>query len=306
MGTLFREVKLIILWSSLSVVTWACSTHPFYWKKLDVDLQLVESGDLLVTETQQYIFTDRDKNQRYRYIQIDKIDKIKDITVTENDRPVSNLQVSRSNDRQYIKWEHNFASNFPGSHVFVLRYRAIGSLEVEKSQTNLKWMAIFPDRQAPINSAQVTLHLPAKLAGMTENFTTNGVDVDTKTIDRSTIQFRAKGSIDPEFKLTVLGHFPTNTLQIDKSQWQFSNNGNWLSLLLWLPIICGSSFIFIGIFIIPILKLMRPARVIGTDRSCKVSIVQNGNSKNTNTSTRSDHRSGGSGGGGCGGCGGGG
>jgi hypothetical protein len=145
--------------------------------------------------------------------------QIQDIVVTENNKPVSNLQISKSDGKQHISWEHTVTEKFPEEHTFVLKYRAIGSLEVDDPQTKFKWMAIFPDRKVPVNTAQVTLHLPAKLAGAA-GFTTNGVAVDIKKIDPTTIQFVAKGSIEPQSKLAILGQFSTKLLTIKKSQWQ--------------------------------------------------------------------------------------
>jgi Predicted membrane protein (DUF2207) len=217
----------------------ATAADPFYWEKMDVDLQLAESGDLLVTETQKYVFTDKYTNRRNRYIQIDKIDSIQDIIVTENNKPVSNLQISKSDGKQHISWEHTFTEKFPEEHTFVLKYRAIGSLEVDDPQTKFKWMAIFPDRKVPVNTAQVTLHLPAKLAEATKEFTTNGVAVDIKKIDPTTIQFVAKGSIEPQSKLAILGQFSTNLLTVKKSQWQASSNFiGWLLFAVYLIIFC--------------------------------------------------------------------
>jgi hypothetical protein len=111
----------------------------------------------------------------------------------------------------------------------VLKYRAIGSLEVGDPQTKFKWMAIFPDRKVPVNTAQVTLHLPAKLAGVA-GFTTNGVAVDIKKIDPTTIQFVVKCSIEPQSKLAILGQFSTNSLTLKKSQWQSSSDSSIWSL----------------------------------------------------------------------------
>lgn len=226
------RATIFILSLSLSIfvgttaiqTTVATTADPFYWEKMDVDLRLIESGDLLVTETQKYVFTDKYTNRRNRYIQIDKIDSIQDIAVTENNQPVANLQTSKSDGRQHIFWEHPVITKFPKEHIFVLKYRVIGGLEVDRAQTKFKWVAIFPDRQAAIKAAQVTLHLPAKLAGAAKDFTTNGVAVEIKKIDFTTIQFVTKGSIDPHFKLAILGQFPTNLLTLKKSQWQSSSN----------------------------------------------------------------------------------
>jgi uncharacterized membrane protein YgcG len=214
----------------------ATPAHPFYWEKMDVDLQLVESGDILVTETQKYVFTDRYTNRRTRYIKLDKIDEIKDITVTENNLPVTNLQVSTADGKEQISWEHPAIDKFPKAHTFVLKYRVIGGLEVEDAQTQFRWMAIFPDRQALIKVAKVTLHLPAKLAGFTKDFTTNGVVAVKQIINPTTIEFIPTESIEPQAKLAILGQFPTTALNLTKSHWQSSSSGNWWGWL-WIPLV---------------------------------------------------------------------
>jgi Predicted membrane protein (DUF2207) len=218
--TFILSLSLSLLVGTTAIQTTAATTaaDPFYWEKMDVDLQLAESGDLFITETQKYVFTDKYTNRRNRYIQIDKIDSIEDIAVTENDRPVANLQLSKSRGIQHIAWEHPLAAKFPEEHTFVLKYRIVGGLEVDKPQTKFKWMAIFPERKVPIKAAKVTLHLPAKLS--TKDFTTDGVAVDIQNIDPTTVQFVTKDSIDPQSKLAILGQFPTNLLTLKKSQWQ--------------------------------------------------------------------------------------
>jgi hypothetical protein len=62
--------------------TVATAADPFYWEKMDIDLLLVESGDVLVTKTQNYVSTDKYTNQRNHHIKIDKIDRIQEIAIT--------------------------------------------------------------------------------------------------------------------------------------------------------------------------------------------------------------------------------
>ncbi len=317
------RAAIFILSFSLSILLGTTAIHataadPFYWEKMDVDLQLVESGDLLVTETQKYVFTDKYTNRRNRYIQIDKIDSIQDIVVTENNKPVSNLQISKSDGKQHISWEHTFTEKFPEEHTFVLKYRAIGSLEVGDPQTKFKWMAIFPDRKAAIKAAQVTLHLPAKLAGVT-GFTTNGVAVDIKKIDPTTIQFISKGSIEPQFKLAILGEFSTNLLALKKSQWQSSSNfsgwpsflGGWPLFAIFLLLLFvdrESHPIFKWIFAIVSIALI-PFFAINWWISLLFifgNIIYNGGFVWGGSDSRGGGGDGGGCGGGCGGCGGGG
>ena len=82
----------------------AAATGSFYWEKIDVNLELVESGDLLVTETQKYIITDIYTDQVNYDIEISKSVQVRDIAVTENNQPVANLQISESDGKQHLKW----------------------------------------------------------------------------------------------------------------------------------------------------------------------------------------------------------
>jgi Predicted membrane protein (DUF2207) len=220
-------ISLILCILFHSTFTLAASTHPFYWEKMDVDLQLLASGDLLVTETQKYVFTEKYNNQRLRYIEVDKIDEIRDIVITEDNRPVSNLQISKVDGRQYIRWEHILSNKFPESHVFVVKYRVIGSLEVDDLKTKFKWMAIFPNRLASIKSAQITLHLPNELVDFAKEFTTIGAVAESKSIDSNTIIFTAKETINPQSQLVILGNFDTDSLKLKKSQWQPTADSGW-------------------------------------------------------------------------------
>lgn len=237
-SSLISRTVLFILSFSFSVfigrtAIHATSSHPFYWEKIDIDLQLVESGDLLVTETQAYVFTAPYTNQRTRYIQLDQIDEIKDITVTENNLPVANLRTSAADGKQYISWEHPPISKFPESHIFVLKYRVVGSLEVGNDRTQLKWMAIFPDRKAVVNSARIRLQMPVQLSGRIKDFQTNGVATTINYVNSITIDFSSKGSISPQSQLQILGGFSTTALDLKKSQPQsLFGNGWWILFVL--------------------------------------------------------------------------
>ena len=87
--------------------------------------------------------------------------------------------------------------------------------------TKFNWTAILADQNVPIKAAQVTLHLPAKLSKFTKNFTTGEVTGTTKIIDPVTIQFVAKGSIQPKAGLVVFGQFPTNSLIPEEFRWSW-------------------------------------------------------------------------------------
>ncbi len=50
---------------------------PFYWESINVDIEVQTTGDMLVTETQKYVFNSDYSNQRYRYIPLAKVDDIR-------------------------------------------------------------------------------------------------------------------------------------------------------------------------------------------------------------------------------------
>ena len=62
------------------------TSSPFYWDYINVGIDVQNNGDMLVTETQKYVFTKPHSNQRYRYIPLDKVDQITDIAVFEDEK----------------------------------------------------------------------------------------------------------------------------------------------------------------------------------------------------------------------------
>lgn len=51
----------------------AADQPPFHWEFINVDIDVQENGDMLVTETQKYVFTAPHTNKRYRWIPLDKV-----------------------------------------------------------------------------------------------------------------------------------------------------------------------------------------------------------------------------------------
>ena len=88
---------LLVCASSLAISSHTLAQAvPFYWNYINVDLDLQTNGDILVTESQQYNFTADYKNQRYRYIPLDKLDEISDVTVEENGKLISSETGTKS------------------------------------------------------------------------------------------------------------------------------------------------------------------------------------------------------------------
>ena len=61
----------------------AQESSPFYWEFINVDINVQDNGDMIVTETQKYVFTAAHTNERYRWIPMDKVDTIDSVEVLE-------------------------------------------------------------------------------------------------------------------------------------------------------------------------------------------------------------------------------
>ena len=155
----------------------AADPVPFYWDFINVDIDVQGNGDMLVTETQKYVFTASHTNERYRYIPLDKVDSIDSIEVSEEGQ-VLTATTGTKNNQLWIKWNH--ALNASESHTFVLKYRIIGGLHIKDDGDQVYWKAIFKDRDAPIQNSKVIVHLPASLVGQILNMESYSVPADAR------------------------------------------------------------------------------------------------------------------------------
>lgn len=135
----------------------AADPVPFYWDFINLDIDVQENGDMLVTETQKYVFTGPHTNERYRWIPLDKVDGIDNVEVyEEGQRLTASTEVEYN--QLWIRWSHDLSP--PEIHTFVLKYRVRGGLHIYEDGDQVYWKAIFKDRDAPVNSASITIHFP--------------------------------------------------------------------------------------------------------------------------------------------------
>ena len=190
---------------------------PFYWESINVDLDVQTNGDMLVTETQKYVFESDYSNQRYRYIRLDKVDGIQDVSVQENNQVLESTVTTEDNQLK-IQWSHPLQA--PEAHTFVLKYRVIGGLQVEGSSTQVFWRAVFVDRSAPVKTAKVTVHLPEALAGLVTSFQSFDAPANARQVDPRTFEFTAQQELPPQQTLEVQVAFPSAVLNLPQPQWQ--------------------------------------------------------------------------------------
>ncbi|MEM1281681.1 MAG: DUF2207 domain-containing protein [Cyanobacteria bacterium P01_H01_bin.152] len=193
----------------------AQAATPFFWDFMNVDITLEANGDLLVKETQKYVFTSNHSNERYRYIPLKGINEITDVAVYENNEPLS-VDTGQQNNQYWIRWQHPL--NPPAAHTFVVQYRVVGGIQVKDNRAQLYWNAIFPQRSAPINRGTVTVHVPEALVGKVDRFRGEGVTSRDRKLNATTFEFATKGALEPQQALNIRLEFPADALTIAQAQ----------------------------------------------------------------------------------------
>jgi Predicted membrane protein (DUF2207) len=202
----------VIFTSSLGAIA---QSSPFHWEYINVNMDVQKNGDILVTETQKYIFDRQHTNRRYRYILLDKVTEIKDISVTENKQLIPSTHKIADN-KLSIEWQHKLKA--PSAHTFVLKYRIIGGLQVEGESTLVYWKAIFADRKAPVDRATVRVQLPLELSGKVSSFTSYGASSNDREINPRTFEFVSTEAIQPGQELEVKVAFPAGIISTSISK----------------------------------------------------------------------------------------
>ncbi len=207
----------ILIGLSPALQTIAQGTSPFYWDFINVEIDVQKNGDMLVSETHKYVFTQPHTNQRYRYIPLDKVDKITDVTVWENQEQIPS-KTGIKNNQIWIKWQHQL--NAPESHTFILKYRVIGGLHINESGDKVYWKAIFANRSAVIKNAKIIVRLPEVLSEKIQRYKSFGVPTNRQKINSTTVEFVAQKPIPPQQEIEVMVLFPHNILDVAKPNWQ--------------------------------------------------------------------------------------
>ncbi|MHC4752270.1 MAG: DUF2207 domain-containing protein [Planctomycetota bacterium] len=220
---------LLIIFFSLCIPANAQSDI-FTWNYIYVDIEIQENGDLLISEEQKYSFKTGHNEKwdaRYRWLPMDKLDDIRDVEVYELARngkvfsePLSlTHKIQKKEGRIWIWWWHEL--NAPETHTFLLEYRVIGGLRINKPTDELRWHAFFENRPAVVERSRVIVHLPPPLHGKIRKVTSYGAFASLNIApDKSTVEFNSIGAIKPQRGFEVCVSFPHKILKIKRPNWQ--------------------------------------------------------------------------------------
>lgn len=173
----------------------ARANAPFYWEYVNVDIEVEDNGDMWVIEEHKYVFTAAHTNERYRWISLDSIDSIEEVSVTENGAPLSAM-TGIENNQFWIRWRHQLDP--PEHHTFTLSYRVKGGLRTGWFSDAAYWKAIFAERSAPIEAAEVLIRWPVPLEDPSENFSLTSVGIaEVERVDSRSVRFILIDSLPP-------------------------------------------------------------------------------------------------------------
>jgi uncharacterized membrane protein YgcG len=150
----------------------SAQTKSFYWERFDVDITLLENGDMVIEETQVLNFSGEPFTFGYGTILTGSVgnnDNIFDIQLREGDliyqesssNAPGTFEVSKSRDSVRIDW---YFAPAVGQRIYTFSYVVRGGVIVgtldEGSGDQIFWKAIPSDHPGRIQNSTVTIRLP--------------------------------------------------------------------------------------------------------------------------------------------------
>ena len=201
----------------------------FYYEAFDVEIQLLEDGDLAVTERQSVVFDGGTFSYGYATIPYRRIDAIRDVRVSEDGQSYSQssseqpytFSLEDTGDQLVIYW---YFPATQGRHTYTFEYTVEGAIRSEESGHQIYWTAIPSDVPGDVESSHVTIRL---LQGMKIGSTLaqiNGSDtsevVQTINEDGDTATFVMNRYFRSGDLLEVGARFSADQLALRVPEWQ--------------------------------------------------------------------------------------
>ncbi len=199
-------VALLVLATGITTPTFV-QAKSYNYANYDVDIQINKDASFTVSEKQTFDFTG-DYTFAYRGIELNKLDYVKDIEVTdENNNPIE-FENYKEDGKQMVKWYYNASDE---KRTFIVKYTVHGGLGYF-DWDELYWNAVPAERDVDIKNATVTVRLPdsANKDEMKSEVFTRGSTAPnaTKEIkDDKTFYYTAKNLI-PSENFTIVAGWP--------------------------------------------------------------------------------------------------
>lgn len=241
----FKKISIVvpILLCLLIVQQASAQVKSFYWERFDVDMTLLENGDIRVKETQTLVFSGEPFTFGFATIPTGgsgNNDAITDISVSENGVPYlespsqspGTFDVSNSSNEVRIDWYFDDAL---GERTYEFNYTIKGGVIVGTSEQGdgdqIFWKAIPPDIPGRVFNSTVTIHLPEgvqpqQYTGTTDYLVEGSLNSDKSKVGTSVsengrnITYELTESMTTGDLFEVRVQFPHGILQIPMPNWQ--------------------------------------------------------------------------------------
>lgn len=217
----------------------------YRFKELNVELTLEPDGVLWVDEYHHLAVEAGALDQGQRQIPLAFVDAIDQIKLTEGEEPfveansgcayclqiretprapdwvsydaAQRTVVTNASRAGAVQLTWQFPPLVRGEETTLrLRYRVLGAIRHLADRQELQWTAVFPDREQPVESAKVRLHLPPGLDR-------NAVTISGGTLewlDESTALLTAAGALAPGQPWAMTASLPATATTGAAPQWQ--------------------------------------------------------------------------------------
>ena len=201
----------------------------YYWEAFNVDIQMLENGDLRVTERQTLVFSGAPFTFGFRKVATNNMDGITDVGVREGDivyeesfgRSPHTFSVDDEGDEVAINW---YFPETTGRHTYTISYTAQGATRTEPSGDQIFWNALPADLGARVENGAISITLPegvqagsttALFGGREGESIATSVSDDGRRITFQLAQPRPSGTA-----VEVGVRFPSGQIDLETPGWQ--------------------------------------------------------------------------------------
>ncbi len=182
----------------------------------EVDIEILDTGDLVITERIDYDFGSALRHGIFRTIPTryyldevnDRVYRIEDVAVQS---PTAPADVDVSSEGAFTKIRVGDPDvEISGRHRYTLTYRVEGALNAFTDHDELYWNAIGDEWQAPIDGVEVTVRAPADIERATcfQGYEGATEECAQARVRGSAVRFLAGRTLQPYEGLTVVVAIP--------------------------------------------------------------------------------------------------
>ena len=204
-------------------------TKTYYWESFNVDIQVLENGDLRLTERQTLVFSGAPFSFGFRKVNTNNTDGITDVSVREGDivyeeafgRGPHTFTVEDEGDEVAINW---YFPETTGRRSYTISYTAENTIRTEPAGDQVFWNALPADLGARVENGTISITLPEGVQARAttalyggsegENLAT-AVSEDGRRVTVQLTQPRPAGTA-----VEVGVRFPSGQLDLETPTWQ--------------------------------------------------------------------------------------